>query len=492
MYDNPLRLLLVDDDEDAFHLTRGILDQDPNCTYAIEWAPTYERGILSLATNPFDAALVDYRLGSERGLSFIENAVSVGCRVPLILVTDRDDPSLGLQALHHGATDFVVRNEFTPRELARVLQYAIERRRSDDERSRMRNELELLARNVSVGMWSVDLQLNLVSSWGGNIFPISDDVLPGPESAGTRLLFNPMIAEAHQRARTGHESEFDIRHARRTFRIRISPMRAADRSVSGSVGSAIEVTDSRYNSNQLSAAREIQRGFLPTSVPNVPGIDIAARCRPADAVGGDFYDFMSFSDGCLGVSIGDVCGHGFSSALVMVKTTSALRLMSKTETDPNRILRITNDFLTQDHPNRMNHLNKFVTVFFAKIDPRLRTLRYAAAGHNAHLLDEDGSCQTLSSTAMPLAINTDFDESNCSSVIPLTQGQILLLKTDGFHETLSPTNEPFLLERVLAVIRLHRHLPAAEILDHLFVEVDKYRGDRSQQDDMTAVIVKIT
>jgi serine phosphatase RsbU (regulator of sigma subunit) len=235
---------------------------------------------------------------------------------------------------------------------------------------------------------------------------------------------------------------------------------------------------------ELRLAREIQQKLFPAAPLPAPGLDIAGGSFPAEATGGDYFDYIPMQDGTLAVVIGDVCGHGFGPALVMAELRAYLRALLLTRTDVGEIVRLLNNALAGD-------TDRFVTLFIAKLDPAIRSLVYAGAGHlPGYLFDTAGEVKArLESTGMPLGILADA-EYPAESAPSLQSGEIVLLLTDGIVEAHGSDDNLFGTERVLALVKAHRDRPAREILNALFGAVRDFCGPVAQPDDMTAIIIK--
>ena len=123
----PLRILLIDDDEDSFLIARGYLSQVGGATYDLEWASTYEKGLEALRHPKHDAYLLDYRLGARDGLELLRQAVAEGCRVPIIMMTGEGDRSIDHDAMNAGAADFLPKNALDPSHLERSIRHAVAR-----------------------------------------------------------------------------------------------------------------------------------------------------------------------------------------------------------------------------------------------------------------------------------------------------------------------------------------------------------------------------
>jgi serine phosphatase RsbU (regulator of sigma subunit) len=235
---------------------------------------------------------------------------------------------------------------------------------------------------------------------------------------------------------------------------------------------------------EIRIARQIQQRLFPAAPLPSPGLDIAGGSFPAEATGGDYFDYIPMQDGSLAVVVGDVCGHGFGPALVMAELRAYLRAFLLTRTDVGEIVRLLNRALAGD-------TDRFVTLFIAKLDPATRSLVYAGAGHlPGYLFDADGEVKArLESTGLPLAILPDADYP-AEAAPPLEPGEMVLLLTDGIVEAHGPDEDLFGIERVLQLVKAHRDRPAREVLNTLFGAVRDFCGTVAQPDDMTAIVIK--
>lgn len=235
---------------------------------------------------------------------------------------------------------------------------------------------------------------------------------------------------------------------------------------------------------ELRMAREIQQKLFPVAPLPALGLDIAGGSFPAEATGGDYFDYIPMQDGSLAVVIGDVCGHGLGPALVMAELRAYLRAFLLTRTDVSEIVGLLNRALAGD-------TDKFVTLFLAKLDPATRSMEYAGAGHPpGYVLDANGDVAgRLESTGLPLAILPDATYPALAAQ-PLRPGEMVLLLTDGIAEAHGPSQDMFGSERALRVVKAHRDRPAREVFNALFEAVREFCGPGYQPDDMTAVIIK--
>lgn len=234
----------------------------------------------------------------------------------------------------------------------------------------------------------------------------------------------------------------------------------------------------------LRAAREIQQRLFPAVAPSVPGFDIAGASYPAEATGGDYFDFVSLRSGGLAVVIGDVSGHGFGSALLMAETRAYIRALATTHDDPGVILTLTNQILVEDTAE-----DHFCTVFLVCVDPAAGRFVYAGAGHEAYLLEAGGAVRRLPATSMPLGMIPELDIP-CAAPLPLQGDQLLLLLTDGVAEAQSPTGELFGLQRACDIIRVNRTRTAREMVQTLSSSIRSF-AMQIPHDDVTVVVLKV-
>jgi PAS domain S-box-containing protein len=239
---------------------------------------------------------------------------------------------------------------------------------------------------------------------------------------------------------------------------------------------------------QMGLARAVQRQFYETPPPRFKGFDFAAAAFPADAIGGDYLDFVSMPGDCVGFAIGDVCGHGISSALLMAGLRAYIRAFAPLNQNPADIFTQTNNLLISD----MGH-DKFVTLIYCRLDPASRLMVYSSAGHTpGFILGRNGEVRRmLDSIDMPLGFMENFSFGS-SDEIQLEPGDVLALLTDGIIEAENPGQDCFGMERTIRYIREHRDESANEIVNGLYRAVRKFSDGMPQSDDVTAVICKIT
>ncbi len=243
----------------------------------------------------------------------------------------------------------------------------------------------------------------------------------------------------------------------------------------------------RQTEEQLFVARAVQRELFPKNPPKMAGVDVFGKCEPADAIGGDYFDYIPMHDGCIGFVIADVSGHGIGAAFIMVATRAVLRSLTTTYRDVGYIVSCANRILADDL-----QYGAFITLMYVCIDPATKSLTYVGAGHQAFLLSRDGKVKTtLGPVAPPLNVFGDYLYPTVPAVA-IESGDILLQVTDGITETQRRDGELFGDERLLDVVRKHRSMPARDIVEMIFHSTREFSQGRPQTDDLTAVVAKFT
>ena len=271
-----------------------------------------------------------------------------------------------------------------------------------------------------------------------------------------------------------------------------SPIRDGERPI-GAVITFRDVSDRilRLRAEQeMLTARTVQQALYPKCDPVVAGFEISGTTHPASLTSGDYYDFITTTDGALVIVVSDVSGHGLGPALEMVETRASLRTILHYETDIGVALSRLNRVLSNDLPEGM-----FVTLFAVRLDPQRQSMVYTSAGHQANILFQSDEVSRLNSTGTVLGISDD-NPFETAAEIPLHSGDLIVLATDGIMEQMSPPNEHgetelFGWNRTMQSVREHRHRPAKEILSRLCHDVRRFANGTPQKDDVTAVIIKV-
>jgi len=227
--------------------------------------------------------------------------------------------------------------------------------------------------------------------------------------------------------------------------------------------------------------------LLPKSSPEIEVFDIASFFRPAESTGGDFYDYISFDNGSLGVVVGDVSGHGFGPAILTAATRSYLRATIIVNPNLSHVFETTNQLLCHD-----TYDGRFITAILLELDPVKRILNYVSAGHiDVLVFDATGSVKReLTSTGCPLGLFNDrvFPQGD---TVQLETGDMLLILTDGFLETVSTETELFGNDRIIQSVKNNCKESSRQILDELYFDILEFRQQRPQMDDLTGVLIKV-
>lgn len=237
---------------------------------------------------------------------------------------------------------------------------------------------------------------------------------------------------------------------------------------------------------ELEIARGIQQDFLPETAPEIPGFDLDGFNLPALEVGGDFYDFIPLDTDQTGLVIADVSGKGVPAALFMALSRTLIRASAHSAGDPAGSLREANVHLVEDSKTGM-----FVTLFYAILDGRAKTLTYVNAGHNPPILVSAGSVSVKLLSAKGIALGV-IDGIELESVkIPLNAGDLVVLYTDGVTEATSETYAEYGTDRLTDCVMRNRDRTAREIREAIVRDVIAFAGTQPQHDDITIMVLKV-
>jgi serine phosphatase RsbU (regulator of sigma subunit) len=245
----------------------------------------------------------------------------------------------------------------------------------------------------------------------------------------------------------------------------------------------IEVIQQRL-AVELEQAAEIQHQFLPARAPEVAGLELSGYNVSCRAVGGDYYDYLLYPDGRVGVLIGDVCGKGLPAALLMMSFQSRVQALAEVSSSPAELAGKLNRVLTAKQSGY-----RFISFFFCFIQPETGHLLYVNAGHNPPvLLHANGIAERLEQGGPVLGIlpDAEYQEGTCR----LDPSDLLLLYSDGITEANNSQEVEFGEERLLNVLRQNRHLSADEISSRMADQVQDWMGAAHALDDITLVLVR--
>ena len=254
-------------------------------------------------------------------------------------------------------------------------------------------------------------------------------------------------------------------------------------------------TEKERLEQELKIARKIQMSLLPQGPLLMPGLALTAHCEPAREVGGDYYDFLPLDEHRLGVLIADVSGKGTSAALYMAELKGLILSLSQLHTSPRKLLIDANRIISAHLDTR-----SFITMTYAVIDLRARTLTYARAGH-CPLIYLPGAyaasraVQILAPDGLVLGLKIDngemFERLLQEDSLPLGPGDLFVLFTDGISEAMNPLEECFGEARLGDLIQEHGDLPFEELRERILREIRAFVGTAAQHDDMTMLLLKV-
>jgi serine phosphatase RsbU (regulator of sigma subunit) len=254
---------------------------------------------------------------------------------------------------------------------------------------------------------------------------------------------------------------------------------------------ALELADRVTMKRDLEIAREIQRWLVPDSPPKVPGVEIAFVSRPANTVGGDYYDaFLRASPSSkpnskrLLLVVADVAGKSVPAALLMATFQASLRTLAEANTSLLELVEGLNRYACAHSLGG----RRFTTAFFGELEPETGVLSYVRAGHNAPFLRRaSGSLERLETGDLPLGIDASA-RFTCGAAT-MAPRDLLVIFTDGLIEAVNDADQEFGESRLLEVLKSNDAAGAQATLKNLLSAVDAFVGHTRQHDDITCLLL---
>lgn len=240
----------------------------------------------------------------------------------------------------------------------------------------------------------------------------------------------------------------------------------------------------RAMAKEMQQAAQIQQGLLPAKFPQAAGVDIAAKAVPARHVGGDYYDFITFPDGKIGMIVADVAGKGMPASLLMSSLQARVHVLFETSDRFGEKVERLNKATAANLPG-----NRFITFFMGILDPESGELVYTSAGHNPPLLVRaKGGYDTLTGGGLILGIMpmAKYEESR----ILLEKGDVLVMFSDGVTEAPDPNDNEYGEERLANLVAELASRPAADIVSAIHASVHEYTQGAPPADDITVVVTR--
>jgi len=238
---------------------------------------------------------------------------------------------------------------------------------------------------------------------------------------------------------------------------------------------------------EIERARRIQTDLLPARTPEIAGLGLTQRIEFLGEMGGDYYDYIPFDDGRLGIVCGDVMGKGLAAALIMAMARSLLHTAIGPGKSPGQVLAEVNNGLARDLEGQ--RLPYFLTLVLCVYDPAAGTMAIAGGGHNPVLIASDGGLTEVPSRGAALGVRTglQFPEDE----VVLQRGSTVALYTDGITEARSPQGELFGLERLERALEAAHAAPVGETLDAVWGSVGAFRATAEPGDDATLLLARL-
>jgi sigma-B regulation protein RsbU (phosphoserine phosphatase) len=246
----------------------------------------------------------------------------------------------------------------------------------------------------------------------------------------------------------------------------------------------LEVADRLSLKGELEVAREIQLAMLPRGTYREGDIEICGMTRPANTVGGDFYDVLTLRDGRIILALGDVSGKGSPAALLMALLLAVLRTLVDEELEAAALMERLNAQICRHSPR-----SRFITLFYAVYTPSTGGLTYVNAGQNPPLIRRhDGRYERIGPTGVALGM---FDDSTFGSADTiLSPGDMLVLYSDGITEAEDPAGQPLEDTGLESIIERSSAANPAEIGARVLEAVERHARNSRFTDDLTILTLK--
>lgn len=238
--------------------------------------------------------------------------------------------------------------------------------------------------------------------------------------------------------------------------------------------------------NEIEIARQVQSQLFPQTLPVLPGLEVAAICRPARSVSGDYYDFIRTSQTCVGIALADISGKGIFASLLMASLQAALR--SQATLDGNcgtaeLVVRLNR------HLFRNTSDDRYATFFYGVYDSESHTFTYTNAGHLAPFFIHDGKVDELSEGGTVVGLFEDFPYEQ--RTVKVEPGSLFVLFSDGLTEPENVYGEEFGVQRLREEVLRQRNVPPQRMAENLIAAAELWAGSPEQADDMTVVVARM-
>lgn len=238
--------------------------------------------------------------------------------------------------------------------------------------------------------------------------------------------------------------------------------------------------------HEITIAREVQEQLFPRSLPSLPGLQLAAICKPARTVSGDYYDFIRLGPDRIAIALADISGKGIFAALLMASVQAALRSMTSMDGDCGTALLVTR---LNNHLFKNTSDDRYATFFYAIYDAASGILTYTNAGHLPPFFLSDGRVQRLDEGGTVVGL---FEDSPYTQgTLRVTPGSILVAFSDGLTEPENVYGEEFGMERLRDEITRQRGVAPHRLAENLIAATEQWAGTPEQADDITIIVARM-
>jgi hypothetical protein len=237
---------------------------------------------------------------------------------------------------------------------------------------------------------------------------------------------------------------------------------------------------------ELKIASHVQQKFVPSSFPNITGLDLYAVVEQGKFVGGDYCDLIKLGDDRLLIVVADVSGNGVPAALIMAEVRASIHLLAQMEIELEQLVERLNILLF--HSTQKKH---FVTFFVAEIDTTKQIISYVNAGHPSPLIHTDFEIRSLKKGTIPLGVQTTLPNL-IKQVEEFRAGSTIVSYTDGLLEQFNSVEEQYGEQRLYKYFQSNFQLDAQPFAQNLLEKVKDFSKGRTLDDDVGLVVVKFS
>jgi serine phosphatase RsbU (regulator of sigma subunit)/DNA-binding NarL/FixJ family response regulator len=476
-----LRLLLVEDDPSDAELIQESLADAPGPRFKTTRVARLSDAVLHLRTSGADVVLVDLNLPDSRGLESATRLLEEAPGVALVVMTGFEDETVAIQAVQHGAQDFLLKGRIDGEVLARALRYAVERRTmlsrleraAAEARANESNLRNVISRSVEgIVVLDADGRVRFANPAAGRLF--SRDVTDLQDA----FPWHEAVPGAPDEVTVARPDGSTLPAEMRTTELEWEQAPAL-------LVSLHDLTD-RKRGERVRLVRDVQRAFQPErTTSEAGGVRMAGLNELCEDASGDYYDFLDLPDGRVACVVGDVSGHGLEAALVMAQGRACLRALFRTVGDLSEVVEHLNEALAGDLTR-----GRFMTLFLATLDRASGRMDWLNAGHQPALLfrGRTGEIEGLPATGLVLGV-VGGAEYPPGPPVTLGHEDVLLAYSDGATEARSPDGVLFGEERVARALERRGRSAPSEIIDGLRADLLEWTGGRPLKDDLTLIAV---